>query len=71
MVGTMFSRQPNFVWLFLIFTVPIRDKMLTHASETWTISMTDRKQLNFIERKLYGCVSNEFYRHDGLALTSP
>jgi len=29
------------------------DKMLTYASETWTLTKRDRKQLNIFERKVY------------------
>jgi len=31
----------------------IIDKMLTHTSETWTLTQRDRKQLNIFERKVY------------------
>ena len=31
----------------------IKDKMLTHASETETLTERDRKQLNIFERKVY------------------
>jgi len=31
----------------------IIDKMLTYASETWTLTKRDRKQLNVFERKVY------------------
>jgi hypothetical protein len=31
----------------------IIEKMLTHASETWTLTMRDIKQLNVFERKVY------------------
>ena len=31
----------------------IIDKVLTYASETWTLTKTDRKQLNIFERKVY------------------
>jgi hypothetical protein len=31
----------------------IIDKMLTYASETWTLTKRDRKQLNIFERKVY------------------
>ena len=31
----------------------IKDKMLTCASETWTLPKWDRKQLNIFERKVY------------------
>jgi hypothetical protein len=29
------------------------DKMLTYASESWTVTKRDRKQLNIFERKMY------------------
>jgi hypothetical protein len=29
------------------------DKMLTYASETWTLTKRDRKQLSIFERKVY------------------
>ena len=29
------------------------DKTLTYASETWTLTKIDRKQLNTFERKVY------------------
>jgi len=29
------------------------DKTLTYASETWTLTKTDRKQFNIFERKVY------------------
>jgi len=31
----------------------IIDKTLTYASETWTLTKRDRKQLNIFERKVY------------------
>jgi hypothetical protein len=31
----------------------IIDKTLTYASETWTLTKRDRKQLNIFERKMY------------------
>jgi hypothetical protein len=31
----------------------IIDKTLTYASETWTLTKRDRKQLNVFERKVY------------------
>jgi len=31
----------------------IIDKMVTYASETWTLTKRDRKQLNISERKVY------------------
>jgi hypothetical protein len=35
----------------------IIDKTLTYASETWTLTERDRKQLNVFERKLYRRIS--------------
>jgi hypothetical protein len=32
----------------------IIDKVLTYASETWTLTERDRKQLNVFERKMRG-----------------
>jgi len=29
------------------------DKTLTYASETWTLTKRDRKQINIFERKIY------------------
>jgi hypothetical protein len=31
----------------------LTDKTLTYASETWTLTKTDRRQLNISERKMY------------------
>jgi hypothetical protein len=31
----------------------VRDKTLTYASETWSLTNRDRKQLNIFERKVY------------------
>ena len=31
----------------------IIDKTLTYASETWTLTMRERKQMNIFERKVY------------------
>ena len=32
----------------------IKEKTLTYASESWTLTKRDRKQLNIFERKVYG-----------------
>jgi hypothetical protein len=37
----------------LILKNTIIDKTLTYASETWTLTKRDRKQLNVFERKVY------------------
>ena len=39
--------------LKLILKNTTTDKTLTHASETWTLTKRDRKQLNIFERKVY------------------
>jgi len=37
------------------------DKTLTYASETWTLTKRDRKQLNIFERKLYRRILGPVY----------
>ena len=37
------------------------DKTLTYASETWTLTKTDRKQLNIFERKVYSRILGPVY----------
>jgi len=37
------------------------DKMLTYASETWTLTKRDRKQLNICERKVYRRILDPVY----------
>jgi len=37
------------------------DKTLTHASETWTLTKRDRKQLNMSERKVYRRILGPVY----------
>jgi len=37
------------------------DKVLTYASETWTLTNRDRKQLNFFERKVYRKIFSPVY----------
>ena len=37
------------------------DKMLTYASETWTLKKRDRKQLNIFERKMYRRILGPVY----------
>ena len=39
----------------------ITDKMLTHASETWTLTKGDRKQLNIFEKKVYRRILGPVY----------
>jgi len=42
----------------------IIDKMLTYASETWTLTMRDRKQLNIFERKVYRRILGPVYENE-------
>ena len=39
----------------------IIDEVLTYASETWTLTKRDRKQLNVFERKLYRRILGPVY----------
>jgi len=40
------------------------DKVLTYASETWTLTKRDRKQLNVFERKLYRRILGPVYDNE-------
>ena len=40
------------------------DKTLTHASETWTLTERDRKQLNIFERKVYRRILGPVYDNE-------
>jgi hypothetical protein len=40
------------------------DKTLTCASETWTLTKRDRKQLNIFERKVYGRILGPVYDNE-------
>jgi hypothetical protein len=42
----------------------IIDKILTSASETWTLTMRDRKQLNVFERKVYRRILHPVYESE-------
>jgi hypothetical protein len=42
----------------------IIDKVLTYASETWTLTKRDRKQLNVIERKVYRRILGSVYDNE-------
>jgi len=42
----------------------IIDKMLTYASETWTLTKRDRKQLNIFERKEYRRILGPVYDNE-------
>ena len=39
-------------------------KVLTYASETWTLTKTDRKQLNIFERKVYRIILDPVYDNE-------
>jgi len=40
------------------------DKTLTYASETWTLTKRDRKQLNIFERKVYRRILGPVYDNE-------
>jgi len=40
------------------------DKTLTYASETWTLTKRDRKQLNIFERKVYRRILGPVYENE-------
>jgi hypothetical protein len=42
----------------------IIDKVLTYASETWTLTKRDRKQLNILERKVYRRILGPLYDNE-------
>jgi hypothetical protein len=42
----------------------IIDKMLTHASETWTLTKRDGKQLNIFEKKVYRRILGSIYDNE-------
>jgi hypothetical protein len=42
----------------------IIDKVLTYASETWTLTKRDRKQLNVFERKVYRRILGPVYNNE-------
>jgi len=42
----------------------IIDKMLTYASDTWTLTKRDRKQLNIFERKVYRRILGPVYDNE-------
>jgi len=44
--------------------MPIIDKTLTDASETWTLTKRDRKQLNVFERKVYRRILDPVYDNE-------
>ena len=49
------------------------DKVLTYASETWTLTKRDRKQLNVFERKVYRRILGPVYdkgKQNGRILTN-
>ena len=42
----------------------IIDKTLTYASETWTLTKRDRKQLNIFEREVYRRILGPVYDNE-------
>jgi hypothetical protein len=40
------------------------DRTLTYASETWTLTKTDRNQLNIFERKVYRRILGPVYDNE-------
>ena len=40
------------------------DKLLTYASETWTLTKRDRKQLKVFERKMYRRILGPVYDNE-------
>ena len=42
----------------------IIDKTVTYASETWTLTKRDRKQLNIVERKVYRRILGPVYDNE-------
>ena len=42
----------------------ITHKTLTYASETWTLTKRDRKQLNIFERKVYRRILGPVYDNE-------
>ena len=42
----------------------IIDKTLTYASEPWTLTKRDRKQLNVLERKVYRRIVDPVYDNE-------
>jgi hypothetical protein len=40
------------------------DKTLTYASETWTLTKRDRKQLNIFEKKVYRRILGPVYDNE-------
>jgi hypothetical protein len=42
----------------------IIDKVLTYASETWTLTKRDRKQFNVFERKVYRRILDPVYDNE-------
>jgi hypothetical protein len=47
-----------------LVTNTIIDKTLTYASETWTQTKRDRKQLNIFERKVYRRILGPVYDNE-------
>jgi hypothetical protein len=64
MLQTFFKNKNISEKLKLRLKNTIIDKMLTHASETWTLRKRDRKQLNIFERKVYRRILGPVYDNE-------
>jgi len=42
----------------------IKDKTLTHSSETWILTKRNRKQINIFERKIYKRILSPLYDNE-------
>jgi hypothetical protein len=49
---------------FMNYVLTIVDKMLTYASETWTLTKRDRKQMNIFEKRLYRRILDPVYDNE-------
>jgi len=61
MLQTFFKNKNVPKKLKLILKNTIIDNRLTYASETWTLTKRDRKQLNIFERKVYRRILGPVY----------
>jgi len=61
MVQKIFKNKSISKKLKLRLTNTITDETLTYASEIWTLTIRDRKQLNIFERRVYRRISGPVY----------
>jgi hypothetical protein len=64
MVQTFFKNKNISKKLKLRLKNTILNKTLTYASETWTLTKRDRKQLNIFERKVYRRILDPVYDNE-------